>query len=189
MCAGCQKLSIQVLYDNNIHARYVLGSFHYSSIFCHHEQGTCGLLHFSTAAFTFSSSSVSAFSFFGIRLTIFFSEVGGCAALPFTVPGENAALPLGPLVLGILEIPEPVPLDSAVVRLPAIGSRPCGWNRVDCIARTARFMTSGLRGVAKTVGRSTLPTGLPSRLKILADFLVIGFHRLSSLGRFERYVC
>ena len=132
-----------------------------------------------------AENKAKRFSFFGIRLTIFFSEVGGCPALPFTVPGENAALPLGPLVLGILEIPEPVPLDSAVVRLPAMGSRPCGWNRVDCIARTARFMTSGLRGVAKTVGRSTLPTGLPSRLKILADFLVIGFHRLSSLRRFE----
>src|SRR4030042_1029136 len=58
--------------------------------------------------------------------------------------------------------------------------------RLDCMARTARFMTSGLIGVAKTRGSSIFPTGLPSRLKILAVFLGIVVHRLFSLRRFER---
>jgi len=40
------------------------------------------------------------------------------------------------------------------------------------MASTARFITSGLRGVAKTAGSVVLPMGFPWRLKILAVFLV-----------------
>jgi len=80
-------------------------------------------------------------------------------------------------------MPRPVPRDSAEVLFPAMGSRPLGWSLWDCIASTARFMTSGLMGVAKTVGSVVFPVGFPSRLKIFAVFLVgIVLHRLFSLG-------
>ena len=69
-------------------------------------------------------------------------------------------------------MPMPVPRDSALVFFPAIGSRPWGWILLDWIASTARFMTSGLRGVSKTVGSVVLPMGFPWRSKIFAVFLV-----------------
>ena len=51
------------------------------------------------------------------------------------------------------------------------------------MARAARFITSGLRGVSKTVGSVVLPVGFPSRLKIFAVFLAgIGLSPLFSLG-------
>src|SRR3990170_251360 len=85
-------------------------------------------------------------SFLGIRFTIFFSDFGGCGCLPPTVLGANAALPLPPFILGTLDIAMPVPRDSALVFLPAIGSLPWGCKRVDWMASTARFIMSGLMG-------------------------------------------
>ena len=110
------------------------------------------------------------FSLFGILFSVFFPETGGWADLPPTVPGARAALWLAPLVLGILDMPRPTPLDSAVVLFPAIGFLPWGWNLRDCIARTARFMTSGLKGVSKTFGSFIFPMEFPVRSKI---FLVL----------------
>ena len=71
-----------------------------------------------------AENNANRFSFLGMRLTILFSDVGGCAALPCTVPGANAAFPPGFFCFGILDAPLPVPLDSAVVLFPAIGSLP-----------------------------------------------------------------
>lgn len=78
--------------------------------------------------------------------------------------GANFARPLPPLMRGTREIPEPVPRDSAVVRLPAMGSRPCGWSLLVCMASTARFMTSGLSGVVNMVGSVVLVVVFPLRL-------------------------
>lgn len=78
--------------------------------------------------------------------------------------GANCARPLPPLIRGTRLIPEPVPRDSAVVRLPAMGFRPWGWMRLLCEASTARFMMSGLSGVVKMVGRVVLAEVLPWRL-------------------------
>ncbi len=50
-----------------------------------------------------AENNARRFSFLGIRLTIFFSEVGGCPALPCVVPGAKAAFPPGFFCLGILE--------------------------------------------------------------------------------------
>jgi hypothetical protein len=61
----------------------------------------------------------------------------------------------------------PVPRDSALVFLPAIGSLPWGCRRVDWMASTARFIMSGLMGVAKMAGSVVLPVGFPVRSKIL----------------------
>ena len=78
-------------------------------------------------------------------------------------------------------MPRPTPLDSAVVLFPAIGFLPWGWNLRDCIARTARFMTSGLKGVSNIFGSFILSTGFPVRSKI---FLVLPmvFHRYFPCG-------
>ena len=65
-------------------------------------------------------------SFLGICFTIFFWLVGGWGCLPPTVLGANFALQPPPFTRGTRDIAIPVPRDSAVVRLPAIGSRPCG---------------------------------------------------------------
>jgi len=77
------------------------------------------------------------------------------------VLGANFARPPPPLSRGTREIPEPVPCDSAVVRLPAIGSLPWGCIRFVCVASTARFMTSDLSGVVKMSGSVVLLVGLP----------------------------
>jgi hypothetical protein len=99
------------------------------------------------------------------------------------VLGAKAALPPPPFTRGIRAIPMPVPRDSALVFCPAMGSRPWGWSLLDWMARAARFITSGLRGVSKTVGSVVLPVGFPSRLKIIAVFLAgIGLSPLFSLG-------
>ena len=53
------------------------------------------------------------------------------------------------------------------------------------MARTARFMTSGRRGVSKTAGSAVSPVGFPWRSKIFAVFCVgIGLSPLFSLGGF-----
>ena len=50
------------------------------------------------------------------------------------------------------------------------------------MASTARFITSGLRGVAKMVGSVAFPAAFPWRSKIFAVFLAgIIFHQLFSL--------
>ena len=72
--------------------------------------------------------------------------------------GANAARP-APFRRGTLEMPLPVPRDSAVVFLPAIGSRPWGWMRLDWIARTARLITSGLTGCFKDRWKSYFSSG------------------------------
>ncbi len=108
--------------------------------------------------------SASFASFLGMRLTIFFCAVGGWGCLPPTVLGANFARPPPPFSRGMRAIPEPVPRDSALVRLPAMGSLPWGWSLLVCVASTARFMTSGLRGVLKIVGRFVLLVDLPWRL-------------------------
>ena len=99
-----------------------------------------------------------------IRLTIIFSAVGGCACLPPTVPGANAAVPAPPFMRGTRAIAMPVPRDSALVRLPAMGSLPCGWSRFVCVASTARLIMSGLSGVLNIGGRVVLAVGFPWRL-------------------------
>ena len=99
-----------------------------------------------------------------------------------TVLGAKAALPLPPLMRGILAVPLPVPRDSALVLFPAIGSLPCGCNLLDCMARTARFMMSGRRGVENTLGSVTLPVDSPCKSKIFAVFCCdITFSTLLSL--------
>ena len=103
------------------------------------------------------------FSFLGICRAIFFWDVGGWGCLPPTVLGANLAVPPPPLMRGTREIPMPVPRDSAVVFLPAMGSLPWGWCLWDCMASTARFITSGLSGVVKTVGSVVFVVGFPWR--------------------------
>ena len=71
---------------------------------------------------------------------------------------------------GTLEIPLPVPRDSAVVLFPAMGSLPCGCNLLDCMAKTARFITSGLNGVKKMFGSVVFPVDFPCKSKISAFF-------------------
>jgi hypothetical protein len=126
-----------------------------------------------------AESSARRASFLGMCFTMFFCDVGGCGCLPPTVLGANFARPPPPLVLGMRAIPWPVPCDSAVVRLPAIGFRPWGCSRLVCVARTARFMTSGLSGVVNIVGSVVLAVGFPWRLKMLAVFLAVGMLLLS----------
>ena len=64
-----------------------------------------------------------------------------------------------------------------------MGFLPWGWSLWDCIESTARFIMSGLMGVAKTVGSVVFAVGLPSRLKIFAVFFGgMVLHRLFSLG-------
>ena len=111
-----------------------------------------------------AENSAKRVSFLGMSFTIFFWLLGGCGCLPPTVLGANFAVPLPPLTRGTREIPLPVPRDSAVVRFPAIGSRPCGCRRLVCVARTARFITSGLRGVLNIVGSLAFAMGFPWRL-------------------------
>ena len=53
-------------------------------------------------------------SFLLISLTMIFSARGGCVWRPLTVNGANAARP-APFWRGTLEMPLPVPRDSAVV--------------------------------------------------------------------------
>ena len=84
--------------------------------------------------------------------------------------GAKAALPLPPLMRGILAVPLPVPRDSAVVLFPAMGSRPCGCILLDCMASTARFITSGLRGVENILGSVIFPVDSPFKSKISAFF-------------------
>ena len=84
--------------------------------------------------------------------------------------GAKAALPLPPLMRGTLAVALPVPRDSAVVLFPAIGSLPCGCILLDCIANTARFITSGLIGVENTVGSVIFPVDSPFKSKISAFF-------------------
>ena len=130
-----------------------------------------------------AESRASRASFLGMRFTIFFSDLGGWGCLPPTVLGAKAALPPPPFTRGSLAMPRPVPRDSALVFFPAIGSRPCGWSLLDWMARTARFMMSGLSGVSKTAGSVLLPMGFPWRSKIFAVFLVgIVSSPLFSLG-------
>ena len=111
-----------------------------------------------------ADSNARRLSFFGICFTIILLTIGGCACLPPTVPGANLAVPPPPLIRGMRAIPAPVPCDSAVVRFPAIGSLPWGCSRFDCVARTARFITSGLSGVVNIVGSVVFPVGFPWRL-------------------------
>src|SRR5208337_2402108 len=113
---------------------------------------------------------------------------GGWACLPLTVPGAKAASPPGPLRRGRRAMPPPVPCDSAEVLFPAMGSLPCFWILFDCKARTARFMTSGLNGVAKTGGSSIFPVAFPSRFRTFATLFTISSHLSSSLWRLERNV-
>lgn len=97
---------------------------------------------FAVAAMAESSASFA--SFLGMRFTIIFFDVGGWGCLPPTVLGANFARPPPPFSRGIRAMPEPVPRDSALVRLPAMGFLPWGWSLLVWVARTARFMTSGL---------------------------------------------
>src|SRR5450756_365309 len=99
-------------------------------------------------------------SFFGMFFIMIFSALGGWGCLPLTVPGAKAALPLPLLMRGILAVPLPVPRDSAVVFFPAMGSLPCGCILLDCMAKTARFITSGLRGVELSLIHISEPTRL-----------------------------
>ena len=108
-----------------------------------------------------AENSASCASLRGIRFTIIFWLVGGCGCLPPTVLGASFAVPLPPLTRGTREIPLPVPRDSAVVRFPAMGSRPCGWSRLVCVASTARFITSGLSGVLNIAGSVIFAMGFP----------------------------
>ena len=89
--------------------------------------------------------------------------------------GAKAALPLPLFIRGTLAVALPVPRDSAVVFFPAIRSLPCGCLLLDCMAKTARFITSGLSGVEKTLGRLILPVVLPCKSKISAVFCVINY--------------
>jgi hypothetical protein len=70
-------------------------------------------------------------SFFGMALRILFSTFGGCGCLPLTVLGAKAALPAPLFMRGTLAVALPVPRDSAVVFLPAIGSLPCFCRLLD----------------------------------------------------------
>lgn len=119
---------------------------------------------FFDAVAAIAESRARRFSFFGMCFVIFFCDVGGWGCLPPTVPGARAALPLPPFMRGTRDMPMPVPRDSALVLFPAIGSRPWGCRRVDWMASTARFMMSGLKGVAKMVGSVVFPMGFPWRL-------------------------
>jgi len=74
-----------------------------------------------------AESNARRFSFLGMFFAIFLADVGGWGCLPPTVLGANAALPLPPLIRGTRAIPMPVPRDSAVVLLPAMGFLPWGW--------------------------------------------------------------
>ena len=79
-----------------------------------------------------AESSATRRSFLFIDLAVRFEMTGGKAIRPPIVPGAKAAVPESgpcPPTRGTLEIPLPTPKDSAVVRFPAIGLRPCGWNR------------------------------------------------------------
>ena len=82
----------------------------------------------------------------------------------------------------------PVPRDSAVVFFPAIGSLPCGWILLDCIAKTARLITSGLMGVWKTAGRLIFPVALPCKSKISAVFCAIFIQPIFLEGTPVRYM-
>ena len=110
-----------------------------------------------------ADNSARRFSFLGMLRLIFFWAVGGWGCLPPTVLGANLAVPPPPLMRGTRAIAMPVPRDSAVVRLPAMGSLPWGWCLCDCMASTARFITSGLSGVVKIVGRVVFVVGFPWR--------------------------
>jgi hypothetical protein len=98
---------------------------------------------------------------------MFFSGIDVWADLPPTVIVAIAPCPargdLVPLTLGTLAKWSPVPLDSALVLIPAKMSLPCGWTRWDWIATTALRITSLRTAVAKTGGNDTVFVDSPSR--------------------------
>src|SRR5579863_3586924 len=76
-----------------------------------------------------------------------------------------------PLIRGILETPLPVgglPV-SALVLLPAMGSRPYGWRPCEWSIHQALWTMSGLSGVENVLGRSIVSPGLPLMSRTFAE--------------------
>lgn len=97
-----------------------------------------------------------------------FSALVGCARLPPTAIGTNAALePF--LILGTLAVPLPDPQPFAEVLLPASGSLPHGCTLAVCAEITALFIKSGLYSSLKIAGSSISSlTSLPLNKRLLS---------------------